>query len=54
MALKTLIVIHRALREVDPTFHEEIINYGQSRSHVLNMSHFRDDSSASGNIQISV
>ncbi|KAL2500674.1 putative clathrin assembly protein [Forsythia ovata] len=45
VALKTLIVIHRALREVDPTFHEEIINYGRSRSHLLNMAHFKDDSS---------
>ncbi|KAE9602310.1 hypothetical protein Lal_00049567 [Lupinus albus] len=45
VALKTLIVIHRALREVDPTFHEELINYGISRSHMLNMSHFKDDSS---------
>ncbi|KAG8639323.1 putative clathrin assembly protein At5g35200 [Manihot esculenta] len=45
VALKTLIVIHRALREVDPTFHEELINYGRSRSHMLNMSHFKDDSS---------
>ncbi|KAJ7956747.1 ENTH/ANTH/VHS superfamily protein [Quillaja saponaria] len=45
VALKTLIVIHRALREVDPTFHEEIINYGRSRSHMLNMAHFKDDSS---------
>lgn len=47
VALKTLIVIHRSLREVDPTFHEELTNYGRSRSHMLNMSHFRDDSSAS-------
>lgn len=47
VALKTLVVIHRALREVDTTFHEELINYGRSRSHILNMSHFRDDSSAS-------
>ncbi|XVF48032.1 hypothetical protein PTKIN_Ptkin03bG0158000 [Pterospermum kingtungense] len=31
--------------EVDPTFHEELINYGRSRSHMLNMSHFKDDSS---------
>lgn len=46
VALKTLIVIHRALREVDPTFHEELINYERSRNHMLNMSHFRDDSSA--------
>lgn len=46
--MKTLIVIHRALREVDPTFHEELINYGRSRSHMLNMSHFKDDSSPNG------
>ncbi|KAF5749596.1 hypothetical protein HS088_TW04G01566 [Tripterygium wilfordii] len=46
VALKTMIVIHRALREVDPTFHEEIINYGRSRNHMLNMAHFKDDSSA--------
>lgn len=45
VALKTLIVIHRALREVDPTFHEEIILYGGNRSHILNMAHFKDDSS---------
>ncbi|KAG8652021.1 hypothetical protein MANES_06G046400v8 [Manihot esculenta] len=45
VALKTLIVIHRALREVDPTFHEELINYGRSRSHMLKMAHFKDDSS---------
>ncbi|XP_057967634.1 putative clathrin assembly protein At5g35200 [Malania oleifera] len=45
VALKTLIVIHRALREVDPTFHEELINYGRSRSHILNLAHFKDDSS---------
>ncbi|XP_023635111.1 putative clathrin assembly protein At5g35200 isoform X2 [Capsella rubella] len=44
VALKTLIVIHRALREVDQTFHEEVINYSRSRSHMLNMSHFKDDS----------
>uniref|UniRef100_A0A5B6ZP15 ENTH domain-containing protein n=1 Tax=Davidia involucrata TaxID=16924 RepID=A0A5B6ZP15_DAVIN len=45
VALKTLIVIHRALREVDPTFHEELINYGRRRSHMLNLAHFKDDSS---------
>ncbi|KAL1822713.1 hypothetical protein ACET3Z_009491 [Daucus carota] len=44
VALKTLIVIHRALREVDPTFQEELINYGRSRGHILNMAHFKDDS----------
>lgn len=47
VAVKTLIVIHRALREVDPTFHEEVTNYGRSRSHMLNMAHFKDDSSPS-------
>lgn len=45
VALKTLIVIHRALREVDPTFHEELINYGCRRNRMLNMAHFKDDSS---------
>ncbi|BFG40147.1 hypothetical protein CerSpe_264210 [Prunus speciosa] len=45
VALKTLVVIHRALREVDPTFHEELMNYGRSRSHMLNLAHFKDDSS---------
>ena len=46
--MKTLLVIHRALREVDPTFREELINYGRSRSHMLNMAYFKDDSSAGG------
>ncbi|KAK1275553.1 putative clathrin assembly protein [Acorus gramineus] len=45
VALKTLIIIHRALREVDPTFREELINYGRNRGHMLNMAHFKDDSS---------
>ncbi|KAG7021763.1 putative clathrin assembly protein [Cucurbita argyrosperma subsp. argyrosperma] len=46
VALKTLVVIHRALREMDPTFREELINYGRRRSHMLNLAHFKDDSSA--------
>lgn len=45
VALKTLMVIHRALREVDPTFQEELLNYGRSNSHMLNIIHFKDDSS---------
>lgn len=36
------------MREVDPTFREELINYGRSRNHMLNMAHFKDDSSAHG------
>lgn len=45
VALKTLIVIHRALREVDPTFREELISYGRSGTHMLHLSYFKDDSS---------
>ncbi|XP_062221654.1 putative clathrin assembly protein At5g35200 [Phragmites australis] len=46
VALKTLIVVHRALREVHPTFREEIISYGRSSSHMFHLSYFKDDSSA--------
>ncbi|KAJ1281490.1 hypothetical protein BS78_04G309900 [Paspalum vaginatum] len=46
VALKTLVVIHRALREVDPAFREELISYGRSSSHMLYLSYFKDDSSA--------
>ncbi|KAG1364506.1 putative clathrin assembly protein [Cocos nucifera] len=45
VALKTLIVIHRALREGDPTFREELLNYSR-RGNVLRISNFRDDSSS--------
>ncbi|XP_031285009.1 putative clathrin assembly protein At5g35200 [Pistacia vera] len=44
VALKTLIVVHRALREVDLTFCQELINFSR-RSLMLNLSHFRDESS---------
>ncbi|XP_017250352.1 putative clathrin assembly protein At5g35200 isoform X1 [Daucus carota subsp. sativus] len=44
VALKTLIVIHRALREVDQTFQEELINFIKFKGHMLNMAHFKDDS----------
>ncbi|CAL9050224.1 unnamed protein product [Musa banksii] len=47
VALKTLIVLHRALREVDPTFREELITYTNTRGFMLNLSHFKDDSSPS-------
>ncbi|KAM0904365.1 hypothetical protein ACQ4PT_018072 [Festuca glaucescens] len=46
VALKTLIVIHRALREVDPSFRDELISYGRSSGHMLHMSYFKDDSSS--------
>ncbi|KAL4586725.1 hypothetical protein LXL04_011369 [Taraxacum kok-saghyz] len=44
VALKTLIVIHRALREGDPTFREELLNF-QQRGRVLQLANFKDDSS---------
>ncbi|XP_038983758.1 putative clathrin assembly protein At5g57200 [Phoenix dactylifera] len=45
VALKTLIVIHRALREGDPTFREDLLNYSR-RGNVLRISNFKDDSSS--------
>ncbi|GLT49607.1 hypothetical protein SLA2020_231540 [Shorea laevis] len=46
VALKTLIVIHRALREVNRTFLDELINFSRHRSFsMLNLAHLRDDSS---------
>ncbi|KAJ6718911.1 hypothetical protein OIU79_006722 [Salix purpurea] len=44
VALKILIVIHRLLREGDPTFREELLNFSQ-RGHILQLSNFKDDSS---------
>uniref|UniRef100_A0A7N0UF43 ENTH domain-containing protein n=1 Tax=Kalanchoe fedtschenkoi TaxID=63787 RepID=A0A7N0UF43_KALFE len=44
VALKTLIVLHRALREGDPTFREELLNFAQ-KGRILQLSNFKDDSS---------
>ncbi|KAL0924235.1 hypothetical protein M5K25_005051 [Dendrobium thyrsiflorum] len=44
VALKTLIVIHRSLREGDPTFREELLNFSL-RTGILQLSNFKDDSS---------
>ncbi|XP_051194747.1 putative clathrin assembly protein At5g57200 [Lolium perenne] len=44
VALKTLIVIHRLLREGDPTFKEEFMAYSY-RGNILHMANFKDDSS---------
>ncbi|KAF3326647.1 putative clathrin assembly protein [Carex littledalei] len=44
VALKTLIVIHRLLREGDPTFREELLNFSQ-RAHILQLANFKDESS---------
>ncbi|XP_075098378.1 putative clathrin assembly protein At5g35200 isoform X2 [Nicotiana tabacum] len=45
VALKTLIVIHRAMREVDVSFLQELVNYTAHRGHLLNLTHFKDDTS---------
>lgn len=47
VALKTLVVIHRLLREGDPTFREELLNFAQ-RGRILQLSNFKDDSSPIG------
>lgn len=44
VALKALIVIHRNLREGDPTFREELLTFSQ-RARILQLSNFKDDSS---------
>ncbi len=48
VALKAMIVIHRTLREGDPTFREELINYSRNQGHILNLSNFKDDTSPNG------
>ncbi|KAI3708944.1 hypothetical protein L2E82_38556 [Cichorium intybus] len=47
VAIKTLIVIHRTLREGDPTFREELVNFPQ-RGCVLQLGNFKDDSNPTG------
>ncbi|PPS02767.1 hypothetical protein GOBAR_AA17893 [Gossypium barbadense] len=44
VATKILIVIHRTLREGDPTFRDELLNYAH-RGNFLQISNFKDDSS---------
>jgi hypothetical protein len=48
VALKAMVVIHRTLREGDPTFREVLINYARNRGQILNLSNFKDDSSPNG------
>nr|GMD77882.1 putative clathrin assembly protein At5g57200 [Ipomoea batatas] len=43
VAIKALIVVHRTLREGDPTFKEELLNFAQ-RGHIFSLSNFKDDS----------
>lgn len=44
VAIKTLIVFHRTLREADPSFREELLRYSQ-RINFFQVSKFKDDSS---------
>ncbi|CAL0330331.1 unnamed protein product [Lupinus luteus] len=44
VAIKTLIVLHRILREGDPTFIEDLAKYSH-KGHIFQMSNFKDDSS---------
>ncbi|XP_027330746.1 putative clathrin assembly protein At5g57200 [Abrus precatorius] len=44
VAVKTLIVFHRILREGDPTVKEDLLNYSR-RGRFLQISNFKDDSS---------
>ncbi|XP_042414119.1 putative clathrin assembly protein At5g57200 isoform X1 [Zingiber officinale] len=45
VSLKTLIVIHRTLREGDSTFREELLHYS-NKAHFLDLTNFKDNSSS--------
>jgi hypothetical protein len=47
VALKALLVIHRLLRDGDPTFREELLNFSQ-KGRIMQISNFKDDSSPVG------
>ncbi|KAH0706519.1 hypothetical protein KY289_011595 [Solanum tuberosum] len=47
VVIKTLIVIHRVLREGDPSFKEELLRCSQ-RGYIFQLSNFKDDSSHLG------
>jgi hypothetical protein len=47
VALKTLIVVHRLLREGDGTFKEDFLTYSY-RGNILQIPQFKDDSSPLG------
>ncbi|CAM6041589.1 unnamed protein product [Sphagnum compactum] len=44
VALKSLMLIHRLLREGDPSFEHELLHATHHGMRMLNLSHFRDDS----------
>ncbi|XP_019429935.1 PREDICTED: putative clathrin assembly protein At5g35200 isoform X3 [Lupinus angustifolius] len=45
VAVKALIVIHRAMRELDSTVWVELVNYRRGNGCLINIAHFRDSSS---------
>ena len=47
VALKALLVLHRLVREGDPTFREELLNFSR-KGRFLQLSNFKDDSSTAG------
>ncbi|XP_010496638.1 PREDICTED: putative clathrin assembly protein At1g14910 [Camelina sativa] len=44
VALKALLVLHRLLRDGDPTFREELLNFSQ-KGRIMQISNFKDESS---------
>ncbi|KAG5522326.1 hypothetical protein RHGRI_034492 [Rhododendron griersonianum] len=48
VTLKTLIIIHHALREVDPTFSRRANPLWKKNPYVHNVAHFKDDSNPNG------
>ncbi|KAK2451029.1 putative clathrin assembly protein [Trifolium repens] len=44
VVLKTLIILHRAMRELDTSVWEELINYSTRRGYLIDLSHFHDTS----------
>lgn len=51
VALKSLIVFHRVLREGDPTFKEELLHFSH-RGHIFQISNFKDESSPLGKLNM--
>ncbi|KAI4335498.1 hypothetical protein L6164_014138 [Bauhinia variegata] len=47
-ALKTLLILHRAMRELSNTFCEDLANYSQREGYIFDVSHLKDGFSPSG------
>lgn len=46
--MKTLIIIHRAIRELDTSILEELVNYSQVKGCMIDLSYFHDKSIPNG------